>query len=292
MVSRQTQTEADLKRIYEQIARDLLRVVSELYAKYEKDGQLNYVEMAKFNRLNNLEKDIIEQINTLSKESRNSIMTMLQQNYFYAFEYMAYGIETAAGARLAFSAVPLEKVMAAINNPITGLTLSETLEARRGQVIMGVKRELIQGMVRGDTYKTMTQRVQEVFQGDFRKAVRVVRTEGHRIHEAAQTDAVERAHAQGVIMKKKWNSLHDSKVRHTGKADHRKLDGQLVPVDEEFDLGRGKKGKLPGNTGLKEHDINCRCFTTYQIVRVEKKTTADLANMTFEEWRKTRLKSA
>lgn len=285
-------SEKQLKRLYERILADLLKNLAVLYAKYEKDGKLPYEEMAKFNRMQNLEKDIIEQINTLTAEARASIMKMLKERYLYAFEYMAYGIEKEAQARLAYAAVPLATIEAAINNPITGLTLNETLAARRVQVIASVKREIIQGMVRGDRYKRTAERVTGIFQGDFKKAIRVVRTEGHRIQEAAQLAAVEKAHAQGVIMTKKWNSLQDRKVRTGPAADHRKMDGNVVPVDELFDLGAGKKGAAPGNTGFGEHDIYCRCFTTYSIERVEKVKVEKLARLTFEEWRKERLKTA
>lgn len=289
--SSRRKTETELKRIYERIAKGLLQQMATIYAKYETNGTLTYAEISKYNRLATLEKDIIGQLNGLSKDTKRSIMSLLQGHYEESYYFMAWAIEKESISRLAYSAVPIQVINAAIDNPITGLTLNETLEVHRTQIIANIRREITQGLIRGDTYKTMTARISEVFNGDYKKAVRVVRTEGHRVQEAAELDAVGRAHAQGVRMSKTWRSLHDIAVRHTRKADHRKLDGQTVAADEKFKLGGGKEGVCPGNTGYKEHDINCRCFTTYAIEEIEKKDVPELANLTFDQWKKERLRA-
>ena len=270
----------------------LLTGIAAIFGRYAVDGTLRYEDMAKYSRLANLEKDIVNQVNRLNTGVRSRTIEALKNTYLYAFEYMAYSLEKETKSRLAYSAVTMETIQAAINNPIKGLTLSETLEARRVQVITDVKRELIQGMVRGDRYNRTAERVSDIFEGDYKKAVRVVRTEGHRIQEAGQLDAVSRANKQGIIMVKKWNSLQDEKVRRGKRADHTKLDGQIVAVDEPFNLGGGRTGAAPGNTGYKEHDINCRCFVTYEIVKIEKKSVEELAGLTFDEWKKERLQPA
>jgi len=247
--------ERETRRMYQDIIKDVLGDVSAIYARLEKD-ELTYEDMAKFNRLDSLVKQI----------------------------------ETAAMAYLNYTSVTTEQILASVNNPVKGLTLNETLEKNRRDIIATIRSTVTQALVRGSSYSSMAKELKTVFEGDYKKAIRVTRTEAHRVVEQGKSQAVQRAASQGVVMMKKWNSSRDSRVRKTSKANHRKMDGQTVKADEQFDLGRGIKADAPGTSGVAAHDTNCRCFVTYTVERVEKKEHAELASMTYEEWRKARLK--
>lgn len=53
------------------------------------------------------------------------------------------------------------------------------------------------------------------------------------------------------------------------KANHIKMEGQVVEVGGYFDLGNGVKAKSPGESGTPENDCNCRCFLDYEMMTVE-----------------------
>jgi len=59
-------------------------------------------------------------------------------------------------------------------------------------------------------------------------------------------------------------------------------------IHEKFKQGLGE-GDGPGMMGVASHDVNCRCYLSYEIKRIEAKTHEELAKLTYEEWRKTLL---
>lgn len=58
------------------------------------------------------------------------------------------------------------------------------------------------------------------------------------------------------IKGKSWLSMHDPKVRDT----HVGLDGQTLPLGENFVSSSGATGPGPRQMGEPAEDINCRCF--------------------------------
>lgn len=284
-------SERQIKKDFETVLRDIIAEVGTYYAKLEKDGKLTYAEMAKYNRLQRLEKSIQHQIQFLSKRNRETIFKLLRESHQLSYEWMAWAIERESLARLAYSSVTLDVIDATINAPIGGRTLKGRLAHWELVTVDNLFREITQGLVQGDTYRTMATRIKESIGEDYKDTIRIARTETHRVYESASHSSAERANSQGVKMVKRWNSVHDERVRDTSKANHRAMDGQEVPVDEDFELlPSGGKGKAPGNTGRAAHDINCRCFATYRIVGVEKKQHKEMADLTFEEWKKERLR--
>jgi uncharacterized protein with gpF-like domain len=205
---------------------------------------------------------------------------------------MAWAIEKESRARLAYRAIPADRIDRIIDEPIGGRPLKGRLSRLRKQTADEMFRRITADLVDGSTMKTMTGHVREVLNTSHADTIRIVRTESHRIQEAATLASAQHATEQGVVMLKKWNSLHDEKVRRTSQANHQLMDGQEVRVDEDFELRPGGgRGKAPGNTGVAAHDINCRCFATYRIAEIQKKEHKELADLSFEEWKKVRLKN-
>lgn len=58
----------------------------------------------------------------------------------------------------------------------------------------------------------------------------------------------------GVVQEKEWLAALDERTRDTHIAAH----GQVVPIHGNFQVGAGH-GPAPGQIGLAEEDINCRC---------------------------------
>jgi hypothetical protein len=284
-------TEQVIRRNFEIVLHDIIAEIGLLFSKLERDGKLTYADMAKYSRLRKLEKSIMEQVDQMSAKNQRALQRLLRQAYQHSYEWMAWAIEKESRARLAYAAVPLDRIDAIIEEPIGGRPLKGRLSRLRKQTIDELFRRITADLVEGATLKKMTEDVREVLNISHADTIRIVRTEAHRIQEAATLASAQHATEQGVVMLKKWNSLHDQKVRHTAQANHRMMDGQEVRADEDFELRPGGgKGKAPGNTGVAAHDINCRCFTTYRIAEIQKKQYEELANLTFEEWKKTRLK--
>lgn len=288
--NRLSRQQTAIKKQYEEMLQGILQDVSGYYTKLEQGGKLTLEEMAKYKRLDSLVKQIESQSRQLTKQRQKALVAYLKESMKYSYEYMAYGIETETLARLGFSQIKGEQILASINNPIRGLTLNETLEKNRKEVVYQLRTRLTQQLVKGSSYRTMATALKDVVENDYRKAITIARTETHRVTEAGKQEAVTRATNQGIVMKKKWNTSRDSRVRKTTQSNHVALDGQTVSSDQPFNLGKGITAMTPGQSGKAEHDINCRCFVTYSVERVEKKTHQELADITFEQWKKDRLK--
>ena len=92
------------------------------------------------------------------------------------------------------------------------------------------------------------------FSKAYNNAIRIARTEGHRIQNQAALDAQEKAKSKGADVVKQWDATLDGKTRDS----HRKLDGQIREVDEPFEVD-GMKADAPGMFGYPAEDCNCRC---------------------------------
>jgi len=287
---RLSKQESVIKKQYGQMLQGILQDVSGYYTKLEAGGVLTLEEMAKYKRLDALVKQIETRSRQLTAQRQQALLTYLSEAMQYSYAYMAYSIETEALALLGYSTIKGEQVLAAINNPLHGLTLSETLEKNRKEVMYQLRTRLTQELVNGSSYRSMANVLKEVVENDYRKAITIARTETHRITESGKQEAVTRATKQGIVMTKKWNTSRDTRVRKTTKSNHVSLDGQTVPSDQPFKLGNGITAMTPGQSGTPQNDINCRCFATYSVERVEKKTHQALADMSYEQWQQDRLK--
>ena len=86
---------------------------------------------------------------------------------------------------------------------------------------------------------------------NFKRAVRIARTEVHAATNTATQAAVESTGLTGLT--REWIAMADERVR----SDHRKAHGQLRGMDESFDVG-GEKLDFPGDPkGSGGNVINC-----------------------------------
>jgi hypothetical protein len=292
-------SEREVLKRYAKMLAEIRSMLALLYEKYETGGVLTYEEMAKFDRLNKFLNEVNQQVSTNYKEVADTIVKLLEKVFKEGYYLTAWGIETEAQARLAYSTVTSDAILEAINNPVSGLTLKQRLEKNRAEIIYRIQQEVTQGLVKGETYREMAGRIKSALDGDATKAVRVVRTEAHRVQESAKHGAAAHANKQGVIMMKEWNSMEDERVRpgrgigkkdaKPKKADHRMLNGKKIPIDEDF-VGLSGRGPAPGNLHSPAEDINCRCFLTYSIKEVAKPRHDALEDMSYDQWTKERLK--
>lgn len=279
------QSEREIVKRYAALLTEIRLELAKLYEKYEIGGKLTYAEMAKYDRLRKFIEYIDYLLTIAYKDVKKTVYDVLSDLYEEGYYYTAWAIETDTLSRLAYSAVPASTITAMIENPITGLTLSQRLEKNRAAIIYTIQQEVTQGLVKGESYKQMATRLKTALESDATKAMRIVRTEAHRAVESSKHDAAERAHQNGVVMLKEWNSMHDQRVRDR----HKHLDGTKIPVDEDFKIG-SDRAKAPGLFLRPENSINCRCFLTYSVERIEKVDAKELEGMAFETWKKERLK--
>lgn len=277
-------TEREVAKSYAKTLNEIRSMIGELYEKYSRDGILSYSDMVKYDRLNKFMSEIDSRVKFNYRTIYQAIYKALGWTYQETWDLSAWAIEADAKANLGYGTASAETLEAMINNPVKGLTLKATLEKYRADIIYTIQQQITQGLAKGETYRSMVDRIKPAVSGDAAKAMRIVRTEAHRVKESAKVEAAQHAHNQGVIMTKTWRSSQDDRVRRTSKANHRKLDGVTLPVNEDFKQGRGK-GPGPGSMGEAAQDINCRCFLTYSVEMVGETPQDYDGASSFHEWK-------
>lgn len=199
------------------------------------------------------------------KTQIQSILEQLQNNEFESVsEYLTRSYEEGfIGAMYSMQkqGVPLilpldqEQVVNAIQNETK---LSESLYTSLGKDIKQLNKQIAGEISRGISNASMYSEIARNISGYARipknNAMRIVRTESHRIQTKAAIDACEKAKSKGADVVKQWDSSLDGRTRKS----HRKLDGQIRELDEPFEVN-GHKAMFPGDFGRPEEDINCRC---------------------------------
>jgi len=148
-----------------------------------------------------------------------------------------------------------------INNPriarwIEQVGLNKAKEVN-ATIIDKLRTTIIDGINEGESIVNLTDRIEQVYEGYTKysgfDAERIARTE---TIGAANQGALE-SYKQADVEKKGWLSTRDGRVRDTHReAEDRYADG--IPVDKNFNVGAGS-GPAPGQMGVAEEDINCRC---------------------------------
>lgn len=128
--------------------------------------------------------------------------------------------------------------------------LDEDVDVLKKRIANNISR----GIATADSYSNIARNISSASNVGFNNAMRIARTEGHRIQAAAAFDAQHKAKDAGADIVKQWNSALDGRTRDT----HRLLDGQIRELDEPFEV-YGHKARFPSDFGIPSEDINCRC---------------------------------
>lgn len=283
--------EKEIRKIYKELLKELNGYLGNIYATYSEDDMLSYGDLARAGMDARFLEEVEQRINGISPRIAKQIQETVNDTYAACYDGMRNAVVKAAVnnelLKQAFSTVKAcspEVIRAAVNNPVSGLTLKDTLEKHRKDIIYDIKQNIGVGLSNGDRYTTMAKRISESLDGDYHKSIRVVRTEAHRVRETGFNDAateinnVLKVGKSGYVMAKTWRTMKDERVRPQkakGKArqyNHVKMDGVTIPQDEEFVLPSGATCKAPSQTGVAGEDINCRCYLSYDLVQASELT--------------------
>lgn len=132
-----------------------------------------------------------------------------------------------------------------------------------GESVNGLKQtiatEVSRGLVNGSSYAQIAQQIGFKMVGTYQNpggamayAMRIARTEGHRIQCQAGMDACYKAKEMGADVVKQWDSTLDGDTRES----HKRVDGEIRELDEPFSNGLDYPGDPSGGAG---EVVNCRC---------------------------------
>ena len=268
--------EQEILAVYSSVLQRLQSIVGRYYTVYSNgEGTLSAADLRLAGQYKGFLQDVLRGLEQLSEPQQEAIRSAVESAYAVCYDGMAAAVKEAASGSTSLqnalhglSASTPEAVAHIVEHPMQKLTLSHVLQKKRRQITHKIRQTLSVGLANGDSYPQMANRIADALHGDYKKAIRVVRTEANRaINRGFQDVSEEAAHLlQGseYLEVKEWCSAEDGDVRDA----HRKLDGKVIPATEAFEID-GKKAQCPGGFGVAELDINCRCFLKYALVKRE-----------------------
>ncbi len=285
--------EKEIRKLYKTMLKDLQQFMSGVYVQHAEDDKLTFAMLQKAGYDARFLEEIEQRLNLSTPKAAAELRKLVEDTYKAAYEGMVQGVAKASQVPLdaAFAgslAITPEQIKAAVENPVSGLTLTDRLEKNRKEIIYNIKQAVGVGLMNGDRYTTMAKRIAEHVDGDYRKAIRIARTEAHRVREAGSSDAAVKVDEEmqggttGMRLVKTWRSMEDERVRpqqrrktrkgwrttySRGPENHMKMNGQVRLADEPFDMGHGGYTAMaPGQSGNAGDDINCRCYASYHMM--------------------------
>lgn len=134
--------------------------------------------------------------------------------------------------------------------------ISQGLYTRLGEDVSVLKKKIAaqvsRGISTGMTFPQIAKQLAGVTNIGFNNAVRIARTEGHRIQCQSGMDACYKAKEKGADVVKQWDSTLDGATRES----HVAVDGEVRELDEKFSNGL----MFPSDpSGSAAEVVNCRC---------------------------------
>ena len=290
--SRSKNADKKIRSLYKTLLKNLNGFIGEYYTKYaDNDGILNGAILQQKAKYASFLEEVDKNIKEITPAISKTIKSTVESSYKACYEGMINGFSKSFDSfKDSFKGLSIkpEVIKAAVENPISGLTLPERLQKHRQDIIYDIKSSITNALMTGERYDTTTKKLAERLDVSCGKANRIVRTESHRVQEKGLLDGAEKIGEKvkndGLVYAVIWRNMGDIKVRpnirvHTSKgwktyksktkANHIKMEGQVVEAGGYFDLGNGVKAKSPGESGTPENDCNCRCTLEYEMMTVE-----------------------
>ena len=254
----------ELKAMYEQAAEDVAKKINISNGKIEvmlenwddlSDDDKSVFRSQIYQK--NFQRSLLSQINSFLIDLENGQFKSIDE-YLIACYEMGY---IGAMYDIAGQGIPLiipidqQRVVRAIQH---NSNLNKKLYEKLGEDLDSLKKRIASTISRGiataDSYENIARNIESVSKVSSNNAIRIARTEGHRIHSNSAHDAQLAAKDAGADIVKQWDSTMDGKTRR----HHRQLDGQIREVEEPFEVDN-KKAMYPSGFNIPEEDINCRC---------------------------------
>lgn len=255
-LDREEQVINGLKAVYRQAIRDCEQKIRQLSTRSDLENIQSIVYQTQYQQaIQSQLEGILDILQTNEFTTISDYLTTAYQDGFVGALYDLHG----QGIPLIFP-IDQDQVTKAV---LTDSKLSVPMYTRLGEDVstlkLAVRAQISRGIANGSTWNQMAQElagnmINSPFQTAQYNAMRIARTEGHRIQQQSQYDAMEKAKQHGADVVKEWNATLDARTR----PDHMSLDGQIREIGDPFTLG-SLKAQYPGDFGRPEQDIHCRC---------------------------------
>lgn len=251
------ETIQELKKAYEQARKDCEEKILALQKRSDTQNLQSIIYQKRYQQA--LKKQLDTICDALETGQFETISDYLIESYENGYTGVMYDLQGQGIPVIA--PINQKNVLRAVE---TDSKISQGLYERMGEDVQHLKKtirsELSRGIANGSDYGQIAKQIAWGMNSPFNKAynsaIRIARTEGHRIQQRSALDALHEAKKHGADVVKQWDSTMDGRTRPT----HRELDGQIVEIDEKFVIkSTGASATAPGAFGDPAEDCNCRC---------------------------------
>jgi len=237
-----------LEQNYQDALDEINSKIELLMARQDADMQHVIYQVEYQKALKTQVQSILETLQTNEFETVSEYLTKSYEDGFIGTMYDLQG----QGIPLIFP-IDQEQVVDAIQQETK---LSENLYTAMGHDIKDLQKkisgEISRGLSSGQMYSEITRNIASWARIPKNNAVRIARTEAHRIQTKASMNACNKAKEKGADVVKQWDASLDKRTRDS----HAQVDGEIRELDEKFSNGL----MYPGDpSGAAAEVINCRC---------------------------------
>ena len=239
----------NIERAYKDSIADIDKFIHELLSRKDVENLQSIIYQVKYQK--HIKDELTEMLDVLHKKNYDTIDEYLNECYKNAHIGTLYDLQ-GQGVPLILPLDQEQMVSAVTLNSKLSAPLYNSLGYNVEILKVDVARELSRGVAQSLSYQEIARNIQHTTDIDKNKAMRIARTEGHRISQEATYNVQVRAKERGADIVKQWDSTLDSRTRDS----HRKLDGEIRELDEKFSNGLMYPSDPNGTAG---EVINCRC---------------------------------
>lgn len=246
-----------LKGIYKKALDDVNDRLAALKGRAESENLQSVIYQIQYQEA--LKKQINGILDTLNGDQFSTISGYLAKSYESGFVGAMYDIH-GQGVPLIFP-IDQDQVVQAVT---LDTKLSKPLYNKLGEDVNLLKKRVAnnisRGIAQGQSYSDIAKNIAVGMVGNYARmnggalynAMRITRTEAHRISQQAAYDALKKAKDNGADVVKQWDATLDKRTRPS----HARVDGEIRELDEPFSNGLMKPGDPNGRAA---EVINCRC---------------------------------
>ncbi len=242
----------ELNRVYNQALSEINNNIRKLMKRFDPDtGDLpqSVIYQIKYQQM--LKGQVEDILTKLKTEQYTSVSEYLDKCYEDGFVGTMFDLQ-GQGVPLCF---PLDQE-AMVRAVQLDSKISKGLYTRLGEDVTELKRRITTTVSRSIATGASFQHTAKILANQTRigynNAVRIARTEGHRIQTQGTMDACYKAKDKGADIVKQWDSTLDGRTR----ASHAHVDGEIRELDETFSNGLAFPGDPAGGAA---EVVNCRC---------------------------------
>lgn len=241
-----------LRQVYAQSSKDIDEKIEELMKRFDPEtGDLPPSVVYQLQYQQQLKAQVDTVLKELQTKQYTTVAAYLDECYTDGFVGGLYDLQ---GQGVPFM-MPIDQ-QAMVHAVQLESKISQGLYTRLGEDVDMLKKKITAQVSRsistGETFAQTAKHLANYTKIGYNNAVRIARTEGHRIQCTAAMDVMHGAKDRGADVVKQWDATLDAKTRDS----HADVDGEIREVDEPF----SNKLMFPGDPqGSAGEVINCRC---------------------------------